>query len=76
MISKDFYLFKRVWIGALGVWNTGMDCLRGMDRDQYHFDGPVVTPVIFLWVKQCHKNPSPRKICSLIGGMFTIPSHG
>ena len=33
MISKDFYLFKRVWIGALGVWNTGMDCLRGMDRD-------------------------------------------
>ena len=33
MISKDFYLFKGVWIGALGVWNTGMDCLRGMDRD-------------------------------------------
>ena len=57
----------RVWI-ASGV----------VDRDLTFWwsDGPVVTPVIFLWVKQCHKKPSPRKISILIGGMFTIPSHG
>jgi len=54
----------RVWI-ASGVWIGTLD-----------FDGPVVTPVIFLWVKQCHKKPFPRKISILIGGMFTIPSHG